>query len=109
MIAGYSCKPVFQYQFRPLTNQDHRAADGGFCIILYENRILSFSTYDVTAVLLMNSASVFPAASCSAFSLCSATREAGWDLPRLISALPMFPPMLLLSLLTDTIRSGSGE
>ena len=46
MIAGYSCKPVFQYQFRPLPNQDHRVADGGFCIILYENRILSFSTYD---------------------------------------------------------------
>lgn len=48
MIAGYSCRPVFQYQFRPLTNQEHRAADGGFCVILYENRILSFSTYDVS-------------------------------------------------------------
>ena len=47
MIAGYSCKPVFQYQFRPLSNQDHVAQDGGFCVILYENRILSFSTYDV--------------------------------------------------------------
>lgn len=48
MIAGYSCKPVFQYQFRPLSDQGHRAADGGFCVILYENRILSFSTYDVS-------------------------------------------------------------
>ncbi|MCR5295872.1 MAG: hypothetical protein K6E17_00555 [Clostridiales bacterium] len=46
MIAGYNSRPVFQYQFRPLAN-DHRAADGGFCIILYENGILSFSTYDV--------------------------------------------------------------
>ena len=52
MIAGYSCKPVFQYQFRPLTNQEHRAADGGFCVILYENRILSFSTYDVSGRFL---------------------------------------------------------
>ena len=48
MIAGYSFKPVFQYQFRPLSDQGHRAADGGFCVILYENRILSFSTYDVS-------------------------------------------------------------
>ena len=46
MIAGYSSKPVFQYKFRPLA-QDRRAPDGGFCVILYENRILSFSTYDV--------------------------------------------------------------
>ena len=46
MIAGYNSRPVFQYQFRPLAN-DHRATDGGFCIILYENGILSFSTYDV--------------------------------------------------------------
>ena len=52
MIAGYSCKPVFQYQFRPLIVQGHRAADGGFCIILYENRILSFSTYDVNGRFL---------------------------------------------------------
>ncbi len=52
MIAGYSCKPVFQYQFRPLSSQDHRAADGGFCVILYENRILSFSTYDVSGRFL---------------------------------------------------------
>ena len=44
MIAGYGSKPVFQYKFRPLL-QDHRVMDGGFCIILYENRILSFSTY----------------------------------------------------------------
>ena len=44
MIAGYGSKPVFQYKFRPLV-QDHRVLDGGFCVILYENRILSFSTY----------------------------------------------------------------
>jgi len=45
MIAGYGSKPVFQYKFRPLM-QDRRAPDGGFSVILYENRILSFSTYD---------------------------------------------------------------
>ena len=44
MIAGYGSKPVFQYKFRPLM-QDQRVMDGGFCVILYENRILSFSTY----------------------------------------------------------------
>ena len=44
MITGYGSKPVFQYKFRPLI-QDHRVMDGGFCVILYENRILSFSTY----------------------------------------------------------------
>ena len=44
MITGYSSKPVFQYKFRPLL-QDQRVMDGGFCVILYENRILSFSTY----------------------------------------------------------------
>ena len=44
MIAGYGSKPVFQYKFRPLL-QDQRVMDGGFCVILYENRILSFSTY----------------------------------------------------------------
>ena len=47
MIAGnYGSKPVFQYKFRPLL-QDQRTMDGGFCVILYENRILSFSTYRV--------------------------------------------------------------
>ena len=45
MIAGSGSKPVFQYKFRPLM-QDRRALDGGFCVILYENRILSFSTYN---------------------------------------------------------------
>ncbi len=44
MIAGNGSKPVFQYKFRPLI-QGRRAMDGGFCVILYENRILSFSTY----------------------------------------------------------------
>ena len=32
MIAGnYGSKPVFQYKFRPLL-QDQRAMDGGFCV-----------------------------------------------------------------------------
>ncbi len=51
MIAGYGSKPVFQYKFRPLMS-DSRAPDGGFCVILYENRILSFSTYDVNGAFL---------------------------------------------------------
>ena len=51
MIAGYGSKPVFQYKFRPLM-QDRRVMDGGFCVILYENRILSFSTYDVNGRFL---------------------------------------------------------
>lgn len=51
MIAGYGSKPVFQYKFRPLI-QDRRAPDGGFCVILYENRILSFSTYDVNGAFI---------------------------------------------------------
>ena len=51
MIAGYGSKPVFQYKFRPLM-QDRRAPDCGFCVILYENRILSFSTYDVSGAFL---------------------------------------------------------
>jgi len=51
MIAGYGCKPVFQYKFRPLM-QDNRAPDGGFCIILYENRILSFSVYAADGAFL---------------------------------------------------------
>ena len=51
MIAGSGCKPVFQYKFRPLA-QDDRNADGGFCVILYENCILSFSTYDANGVFM---------------------------------------------------------
>ena len=51
MIAGYSYKPVFQYKFRPLM-PDGRAPDGGFSVILYENRILSFSTYDANGAFL---------------------------------------------------------
>ena len=51
MIAGYHSKPVFQYQFRPLAN-DRRARDGGFCVILYENNILSFSTYDLNGAFI---------------------------------------------------------
>ena len=45
MITGPGSKPVFQYKFRPLL-QDQRLMDGGFSVILYENRILSFSTYN---------------------------------------------------------------
>ena len=51
MIAGYGSKPVFQYKFRPLKS-DSRAADGGFTVILYQNRILSFSIYDVNGGFL---------------------------------------------------------
>ena len=59
MIAGYGSKPVFQYKFRPLA-QDRRAPDGGFCVILYENRILSFSTYDVRGAFIDELCFSFP-------------------------------------------------
>ena len=45
MIARYGHKPVFQYKFRPFST-DVPPQDGGFSVILYENGILSFSTYD---------------------------------------------------------------
>ena len=51
MITGNGSKPVFQYKFRPLM-QDQRVMDGGFCVILYENRILSFSTYNADGVFI---------------------------------------------------------
>lgn len=59
MIAGNRCKPVFMYQFRPLMN-DRRAPDGGFCILIYENCILSFSTYDVSGAFLDEVCFVLP-------------------------------------------------
>ena len=51
MIAGYGSKPVFQYKFRPLA-VGAAPADGGFCIMLYENGILSFSTYDASGAFI---------------------------------------------------------
>lgn len=51
LIARYGHKPIFQYKFRPFA-RDTQAVDGGFCIILYENGILSFSTYDATGAFL---------------------------------------------------------
>ena len=52
MIAGYSYKPIFQYKFRPFPQQGSEPADGGFTILLYENGILSFSTYDARGLFL---------------------------------------------------------
>ncbi len=51
LIAGYGAKPVFQYKFRPLA-QSSAPVDGGFCIVLYENGILSFSIYDAAGAFL---------------------------------------------------------
>lgn len=51
LIAGYGCKPVFQYKFRPLP-QGSAPVDGGFCIILYENGILSFSIYNAAGAFI---------------------------------------------------------
>ena len=51
MITGQAVKPVFQYKFRPLI-QDQRLMDGGFTVILFENRILSFSTYDASGCFM---------------------------------------------------------
>ena len=45
-LVSYRSKPIFQYKFRPLL-QNKKVNDGGFCVILYENRILSFSTYNM--------------------------------------------------------------
>lgn len=51
MITGQTVKPVFQYKFRPLI-QDQRLMDGGFTVMLFENRILSFSTYDASGAFI---------------------------------------------------------
>ena len=51
MIARYGHKPIFQYKFRPFS-QDVPPQDGGFSVILYENGILSFSTYDVNGAFI---------------------------------------------------------
>ena len=52
MIAGYSYKPIFKYQFRPLPHDGMQPADGGFTILFYENGILSFSTYDARGLFM---------------------------------------------------------
>ncbi len=51
MIAGYGSKPVFRYKFRPFS-QSSAPSDGGFCVILYENGIMSFSIYDAAGAFL---------------------------------------------------------
>ncbi len=52
MIARYGYKPIFQYKFRPFGQNGGQPADGGFTILLYENGILSFSTYDAQGLFL---------------------------------------------------------
>ena len=52
MISGYGCKPVFQYKFRPLPSKGKVPSDGGFCILLYENGVLSFSVYDLAGAFM---------------------------------------------------------
>lgn len=52
LIARYSYKPIFQYKFRPFAPDGGLPADGGFTVILYENGILSFSTYDAQGFFL---------------------------------------------------------
>ena len=52
LIARYSYKPIFQYKFRPFAPGGGLPADGGFTVILYENGILSFSTYDAQGFFL---------------------------------------------------------
>ncbi len=52
MIARYGYKPIFQYKFRPFGQNGERPTDGGFTILLYENGILSFSTYDAQGLFL---------------------------------------------------------
>ena len=52
LIAGYGYKPIFQYKFRPFPQQGSEPTDGGFTILLSENGILSFSTYDARGLFL---------------------------------------------------------
>ncbi len=52
MIARYGYKPVFHYKFRPFAQEGALPADGGFAILLYENAILSFSTYDAQGLFI---------------------------------------------------------
>ena len=52
MIARYGYKPVFQYKFRPFAQNGNPPTDGGFTILLYENSILSFSTYDAQGLFI---------------------------------------------------------
>ena len=78
MIAGYGgSRPIFHYKFRPLSDGGP-VKDGGFSVIIYENCVLSFSTYDASGVFLNE----------FCFSL------------------PMSPPMRPPSPLTGMIRSG---
>ncbi len=52
MIAGYGgSRPIFHYKFRPLSDGGP-VKDGGFSVIIYENCVLSFSTYDASGVFL---------------------------------------------------------
>ena len=52
MIARYGYKPIFQYKFRPFARDGAEPTDRGFTILLYENGILSFSTYDARGLFL---------------------------------------------------------
>ena len=52
LIARYGYKPIFQYKFRPFAQNGELPSDGGFTIMLYENGILSFSTYDAHGIFL---------------------------------------------------------
>ena len=52
LIARYGYKPIFQYKFRPFAQPGAEASDGGFTVLLYENGILSFSTYDANGLFL---------------------------------------------------------
>ena len=52
MIARYGYKPIYQYKFRPFAQDGVPPTDGGFTVMLYENGILSFSTYDANGAFL---------------------------------------------------------
>ena len=60
MIARYGYKPVFQYKFRPFGQNGAQPEDGGFSVLLYENGILSFSTYDAYGLFLDELCFAFP-------------------------------------------------
>ena len=60
LIARYGYKPIFQYKFRPFAQEGSDPVDGGFTVILYENGILSFSTYDARGIFLDELCFTFP-------------------------------------------------
>lgn len=59
MISGGGSRPVFQYKYRPLPVRAE-VQDGGFCVTLYENGVISFCVFGVDGGLLDEICMSFP-------------------------------------------------